>query len=135
MNNRAVLLFFTHTLVPTSDASGIPGPFETCLDYHCDLKQTIQLSQIDWQRIQQLFNSPSDSPQTEPKQIGYHHVEPRAVRTPWVYSTHWIAVIKETGTLQKYAVDSWFFANTSALLSSHLTLGWLPKSLNRNNYD
>ncbi len=45
------------------------------------------------------------------KLFSHHHTEARAVRHPWIFSAHWTAVIKETNTPQKYAVDSWFFAN------------------------
>lgn len=40
-----------------------------------------------------------------------HNVEARRVRRPWIFDVHWTAVIREAGTGQRFAVDSWFLDN------------------------
>lgn len=43
--------------------------------------------------------------------LRWHTVQPRRMRSPWLINIHWTAVIRDTSTLQEYAVDSWFHAN------------------------
>ena len=43
--------------------------------------------------------------------IRFHRVLERQMRAPFSFDTHWSAVIEETQSGQKYAVDSWFFDN------------------------
>jgi len=165
MNYKVVTLVFIAIAIPP--ASAAPQPFEVCLDYHCDFKQTVALKYNEWSQIKQLFTPALPTAQAERYQIkqaiglfeklvgdqsdigkdlakndgegtemgqldciseslntttflnlmekeklfSHHHTEARAVRHPWIFSTHWTAVIKETDTPRKYAVDSWFFAN------------------------
>lgn len=45
--------------------------------------------------------------------LRWHTVQPRVMRRRWLISIHWTAVIRDTTTLQEYAVDSWFHANGS----------------------
>jgi len=40
-----------------------------------------------------------------------HSVEERRVRRPLIFDVHWSAVIREAGTGQRFAVDSWFLDN------------------------
>lgn len=46
--------------------------------------------------------------------LKWHQVEERRRRNPWLFNIHWTATIKEINTRQRYAVDSWFFANGQA---------------------
>jgi hypothetical protein len=43
--------------------------------------------------------------------LAKHSVEARRVRRPWIFDAHWSAVIREAGTGQRFAVDSWFLDN------------------------
>lgn len=43
--------------------------------------------------------------------LRWHRVEPRQVRHPWIFDTHWTAVIRDLSNNQAYAVDSWPLAN------------------------
>ena len=43
--------------------------------------------------------------------LKWHSVEARAVRHPLIFNVHWSAVIRDTGTGEQYAVDSWFLDN------------------------
>jgi len=41
----------------------------------------------------------------------WHEVEERQVRHPFIFNTHWTAVIADRGTGKRFAVDSWFRDN------------------------
>jgi hypothetical protein len=41
----------------------------------------------------------------------WHQVEPRSHRAPWIFNLHWTAVLRQTGSGQLFAVDSWYGAN------------------------
>lgn len=43
--------------------------------------------------------------------LKHHEVEGRRVRRPFIFDVHWTAVIRERGSGQRYAVDSWFLDN------------------------
>ncbi len=43
--------------------------------------------------------------------LHWHTVEERRLRHPWILDLHWSAVIRDTDTGQRYAVDSWFLDN------------------------
>lgn len=43
--------------------------------------------------------------------LKWHIVEPRQVRHPLIFNVHWTAVIRDTRSQQRYAVDSWFLDN------------------------
>ena len=43
--------------------------------------------------------------------LQWHAVEERELRHPWILDLHWAAVIRDTSTDQRYAVDSWFLDN------------------------
>lgn len=43
--------------------------------------------------------------------LRFHRLRERARRAPMIIDTHWTAVIQETASGQRYAVDSWFRAN------------------------
>lgn len=43
--------------------------------------------------------------------LKWHSVEDRAIRHPLIFNVHWSAVIRDTGSGQRYAVDSWFLDN------------------------
>ncbi len=43
--------------------------------------------------------------------LRWHGVEARAMRHPLIFNVHWAAVIRDTQTGQRYAVDSWFLDN------------------------
>jgi hypothetical protein len=41
----------------------------------------------------------------------WHQVEPRRHRAPLIFNLHWTAVLRQTGSDQLFAVDSWYGAN------------------------
>ncbi|WP_428634299.1 hypothetical protein [Sedimenticola sp.] len=43
--------------------------------------------------------------------LKWHQVQERQRRNPWLFDIHWTATIWDTQTQQRYAIDSWFFAN------------------------
>jgi len=43
--------------------------------------------------------------------LRWHRVEPRARRQRWLFAIHWTAVIQDTQTKVRYAVDSWYRDN------------------------
>lgn len=43
--------------------------------------------------------------------LRWHQVEQAEKRQRWIFSIHWTAVIRETTTGQRYAVDSWYLDN------------------------
>jgi hypothetical protein len=43
--------------------------------------------------------------------LRFHRVRPRARRRPWIFDTHWSAVIEHRASGERFAVDSWFAAN------------------------
>jgi hypothetical protein len=43
--------------------------------------------------------------------LKWHVVEARQVRHPLIFNVHWTAVIRDTRSQQRYAVDSWFLDN------------------------
>lgn len=43
--------------------------------------------------------------------LRWHRVEARAVRHPLIFNVHWSAVIRDTHSGRRYAVDSWFRDN------------------------
>lgn len=45
------------------------------------------------------------------KLLKWHQVTERQRRNPWLFNIHWTATIMNKQTRQRYAVDSWFFAN------------------------
>jgi hypothetical protein len=46
--------------------------------------------------------------------LKWHRVEERQRRNPWLFNIHWTATLMDIRTRQRYAVDSWFFANGQA---------------------
>ncbi len=43
--------------------------------------------------------------------LKWHAVEQRQVRHPLIFNVHWTAVIRDTRSQRRYAVDSWFLDN------------------------
>jgi len=43
--------------------------------------------------------------------LHWYAIESRQKRTLWIFATHWTAVIKDTQSGIRYAVDSWFLDN------------------------
>jgi hypothetical protein len=43
--------------------------------------------------------------------LEWHDVEERRVRHTMIFNTHWSAVIRERGSGERYAVDSWYLDN------------------------
>jgi len=43
--------------------------------------------------------------------LRWHQVMERRSRHPWLFDFHWTAVIRERGSDQYFAVDSWYLAN------------------------
>jgi hypothetical protein len=43
--------------------------------------------------------------------LRWHRVIPRVVRRPFLFNTHWTAVIRETDSGKSFAVDSWYGKN------------------------
>jgi hypothetical protein len=43
--------------------------------------------------------------------IAHHRIVERQVRHRWIFGTHWTAVVEETATGERFAVDSWYGAN------------------------
>ncbi|MCW8906167.1 MAG: hypothetical protein OQL28_02875 [Sedimenticola sp.] len=43
--------------------------------------------------------------------LKWHRADARQRRSAWIFNVHWTASIRETTTGQRFAVDSWFFAN------------------------
>lgn len=43
--------------------------------------------------------------------LKWHRADARQRRSTWIFNIHWTATIRETATGQRFAVDSWFFAN------------------------
>lgn len=41
--------------------AGVPAPFFSCTDYHCDEGQTVRLNEVQWQSVRVLFNSISSA--------------------------------------------------------------------------
>jgi hypothetical protein len=46
--------------------------------------------------------------------LRFHRPQQRVRRAPMIIDTHWTAVIQESASGQRYAVDSWFRANGKA---------------------
>lgn len=58
--------------------------------------------------------------------LRWHEVEERTQRAKWVLDVHWTAVIRETGSGDRYAVDSWFLDNGQPPYIQRLE-DWLDK--------
>lgn len=53
----------------TAQAWEAPPRFNTCVDYHCDIRQPVSLSPAEWGEIQHLFTPPATSARNERTQI------------------------------------------------------------------
>jgi hypothetical protein len=58
--------------------------------------------------------------------LQWHNVEQRISRSPFLFDTHWAAVIKQRNNNSTYAVDSWFYANGEAPIIQPVDQ-WLDK--------
>lgn len=65
--------------------------------------------------------------------LKHHTIMDRSTRFGWLSLPHTSAVIRETGTDRRFAVDSWFYDNGQAPAIVDLTLwksGWYPPAAN-----
>lgn len=58
--------------------------------------------------------------------LHWHEVQERERRSKWVLDVHWTAVIRETASGQRWAVDSWFLDNGEPPYIQRLE-DWLDK--------
>lgn len=58
--------------------------------------------------------------------LHWHEVQERERRSKWVLDVHWTAVIRETASRQRWAVDSWFLDNGEPPYIQRLE-DWLDK--------
>jgi hypothetical protein len=58
--------------------------------------------------------------------LRWHEVQERVRRSKWVLDVHWTAVMRETASGQRYAVDAWFLDNGEPPYIQRLE-DWLDK--------
>ncbi len=86
--------------------AGMPGQMD-CIDESTNTNTYLHLMQADGL-------------------LRFHEVRGRRMRSRWLVDAHWTAVIRDTGTGQDYAVDSWFFDNGQPPVIARLN-DWLAK--------
>ncbi|MCB1786149.1 MAG: hypothetical protein KDJ33_07860 [Gammaproteobacteria bacterium] len=149
-----------------ADTPSAGARFDACIDYHCDMRQTVALDDRTWRGIVAPLRSDGDAAaertaiaesiarmerevgrQTgtwrdrprndadngEPGQLDciaestntttylrmlehagllrWHVVEERLKRQRWVFAVHWTAVIRDTHSGERFAVDAWYGGN------------------------
>jgi len=83
----ALLLYFTcMPLMAVTRAATVPPPFFSCTNYHCRKGRTVQLNEVQWQSIRNLFatnSSASEERQRIRQAIALFEQEVGAITGTW----------------------------------------------------